>query len=202
MSTITGIEVSSDDFWEDSAKTNSEKQNGNIARLDQEELSPIDYKTQAFLSIFLGGLGLHYFNEGHYLKGAATLVGTVSLLCFVPRFAVIMNLTSLVHAWHLSQGTCKDSAGKLIRQVIQLKKEEISSIDHGVALVLNILTGAVGGHHFYSGKPLKGILTIITAGGFCGIWPAINIYQLVTCGFRSGDGKIVCPSYIKESIKD
>jgi len=197
MSEIIGIDGSSDDYQTGLLNSTSEKHNGNIVQLKKEDLSPVDYETQAFLTIFFGNLGLHYFNAGHSLKGAATLITTLGLGCLSINLLPITFLPQLIHAWHLNQGSCQDSDGKLIRQVIQLKKEEISCADQGVALILNMVLGYAGGHQFYSGKTLKGVLMCIT-GGFCGLWTVINTYQLITCGFRDSYGKIVYPSYLKE----
>jgi hypothetical protein len=99
---------------------------------------------------------------------------------------------------NLSQGKYADANGKLIRQVVQLKKEEISSCDQKTALILCSLLGWLGAHQFYAGKPLKGVLMLCSIGGL-GIWNVINVYQLATCGFKDGQEKTICPDYIKQS---
>jgi len=84
----------------------------------------------------------------------------------------------------------------VIRQVVQLKKEEISSTDQKTTLILGLFLGFFGAHQFYTGKPLKGVLMLCSFGGL-GIWYLMNIYQIATCDFRDGEDKVLCPSYIK-----
>lgn len=65
----------------------------------------------------------------------------------------------------LAEGNHKDSGGKVIRHVVQLKKEEISSKDYRLSLILSCFLGWVGLHQFYAGKPLKGVLMLCSLGG-------------------------------------
>ncbi len=172
----------------------SEKESGKIVQLKQEELSPVNYKTQVLLSVLLGALGANHFHAGNHEKGAATLVGIVVLSFF--NLGKVANLFSLFALLQLNEGNYTDSDGKVIRQIVQLKKEEISSTDQKTTLILSLFLGFVGAHQFYTGKPLKGVLMLCSFGGL-GIWNIINIYQIATCDFRDGEDKVLCPSYIK-----
>lgn len=172
-----------------------EKQSGKIVQLKQEELSPVDYKTQVLLS-FLGAFGANHFYAGNHEKGVATLVGLVVMTQFgLIHLAYLFGTLSILQ---LNEGNSTDSDGKVIRQVVQLKKEEISSTDQKTTLILSLFLGWTGAHQFYNGKPLKGVLMLCSLGGL-GIWNIMNIYQIATCDFRDGEDKVLCPSYIKES---
>jgi TM2 domain-containing membrane protein YozV len=190
---LEAIEGSSNgDLFENTQFLEKERAVGKVAYVGSEELSSIDYKTQAFLATF-GFVGLDDFYAGNYSRGwtklAFTMVGT-----FFLKIAPV--ITSMLSLMVLSRGTYADSDGKLIRQVVQLRKEEISSCDQTIMLILSSTLGMFGAHQFYAGKPLKGVLMLCTGGGL-GIWAMINIYQLVTCGFKDGEGKTVCSDYIK-----
>ena len=149
---------------------------------------------QFFVDFELCIFGANHFHAGNHEKGIATLAGTAVLHYFgVVPLVGAFGLFSLLH---LSEGNTTDSDGKVIRQVVQLKKEEISSTDQKTTLILSLFLGLVGAHQFYTGKPLKGILMLCTLGGL-GVWNVINIYQIATCDFRDGEDKVLCPSYIK-----
>ena len=173
-----------------------EKAGGMAVQLNPGRLSSIDYKSQVMFTLFLGGLGVPDFYAENYLQGLAKL----TLFLFIGQFAkglpMLMVITfSLIN---LSQGTYADAKGKLIRQSVQLKKEEISSCDQKITLILCSLLGWLGAHQFYVGKPLEGVLMLCSLGGL-GIWAIINTYQLATCSFKDGQGKTICPDYIKQS---
>jgi TM2 domain-containing membrane protein YozV len=189
---LEAIEGSFDsDYYESAQLLENKRGGGKVTQIDQEELSAVDYKTQAFLTVFFGWFGLDDFYAGNYSRGLTKLVG----ICFVISAPIINSLQS-VRLMELSKGKYADGDGKLIRQVVQLKKEEISPCDQQIVLILSVLLGWVGAHQFYTGKPLKGLLMLCSLGGL-GIWNLINTYQLVTCGFKDGQGKTVCPDYIK-----
>lgn len=50
--------------------------------------------------------------------------------------------------------------------------------DVGVAYLLLIFLGLIGGHKFYIGKIGMGIFYILTLGGFCGLLPFIDLFLL------------------------
>ncbi|MDH5642850.1 MAG: TM2 domain-containing protein [Gemmatimonadota bacterium] len=69
-------------------------------------------------------------------------------------------------------------------------ESDISERSRAVALVIGALTGWVGGHRFYVGKPGTGLLQMFTLGGF-GVW---WLYDMVLVGFgvfRDGEDKRV-----------
>lgn len=170
--------------------------------VQQEELSPIDYKTQASLTMLLGGCGLHHSYAGNHSQALAKLAVCTLLSPFVKGgIWGIRGIIWLVSLIQLSSGQYTDANGKVIRQVVQLKKEEMSDCDQKIALILSIFLGVIGAHQFYAGKPLKGMLMLCSLGGL-GIWYLVNIYQLVTCGFKDGKGKWVCPDYIVKAASN
>ncbi len=199
----------SNSYYDNSTQViGGERDKGKITQLQQEELSPIDYKTQTLLTLFFSSLGVSDFYAGNHLQGLAKLAATVFISPFISSFFIspfvkggIMPIIVLVSLIQLSSGQYTDVDGKVIRQVVQLKKEEMSSCDQKIAMILSLVLGFVGGHQFYAGKPLKGIMMLCSLGGL-GIWNAINIYQLATCGFTDGQGKMVCPDYIKLSAQN
>jgi TM2 domain-containing membrane protein YozV len=195
------MEVSHDSDYATSAQLmENERVGGKIVQLNPERLSSIDYKSQALFVLVFGGLGVGDFYAGNYLQGLAKLtlslfIGRFAKGVSVPSVPIIIGLLSLIN---LSQGKYADAKGKLIRQVVQLKKEEISSCDQKIALILCSFLGWLGAHQFYAGKPLKGVLMLCSLGGL-GIWHIMNVYQLATCSFKDGQGKTICPNYIKNS---
>jgi TM2 domain-containing membrane protein YozV len=52
------------------------------------------------------------------------------------------------------------------------------------ALLFCIFLGVFGAHRFYVGKIGTGILTILTFGGFGGIWPIVDGIMIVIGSFR------------------
>lgn len=61
------------------------------------------------------------------------------------------------------------------------------------ALILCFLLGGLGVHRFYVGKIGTGILTILTIGGFFGIWPLIDLIMIATGKFKDSDGLNIKP---------
>ena len=57
------------------------------------------------------------------------------------------------------------------------------------ALLLCFFVGWLGAHRFYVGKIGTAILIIITFGGFCGIWPLIDLIFIVTSNFKDQAGR-------------
>jgi len=57
------------------------------------------------------------------------------------------------------------------------------------ATLLCLLLGMLGVHRFYVGKIGTGILTIVTVGGFFGIWPLIDFVMIVTGSFSDQQGR-------------
>ena len=58
-------------------------------------------------------------------------------------------------------------------------------------LLFCIFLGVFGAHRFYVGKIGTGILTIVTLGGFFGIWPLVDIIMIVIGSFRDKQGRRV-----------
>jgi TM2 domain-containing membrane protein YozV len=54
-------------------------------------------------------------------------------------------------------------------------------------LLLCFFFGYLGIHRFYAGKPLTGILMLITLGGF-GIWTVIDFIMIALGNFTDGNG--------------
>lgn len=68
----------------------------------------------------------------------------------------------------------------------------VSPLSRTTALLLSLLSffGICGIHRFYTGRPITGILQLITFGLF-GIWQLIDIICLIFGCFRDGDGKVM-----------
>lgn len=64
---------------------------------------------------------------------------------------------------------------------------EISDKSRTTALILNLLTGFVGGHRFFAGKVGTGILMACTLGGL-GLWWVYDLVLIGTGEFRDSDG--------------
>ncbi len=54
-------------------------------------------------------------------------------------------------------------------------------------LLLCFFFGYLGIHRFYAGKPLTGILMLITLGGF-GVWTIIDFIMIALGNFTDGNG--------------
>ena len=61
-----------------------------------------------------------------------------------------------------------------------------------VAILLCWFLGVFGVHRFYVGKPMSGLLQLITLGGF-GIWSFIDLIILALGKFRDGENRILGP---------
>jgi len=159
----------------------------------QEELSSVDYKTNALLATLLGGLGANDFHAGNYEIGLAKIILTGIGSTYVPTIELIFSAASTLY---LAEGNSTDSHGKIITQVVQINKEDISSSDHKTTLILTNFLGFLVAHQFYNGKPFKGLAMLCTFGGL-GIWATFNTYQIENHDFRDGSGKVVCADYVK-----
>ena len=59
------------------------------------------------------------------------------------------------------------------------------------ALLFCLFLGVLGAHRFYVGKHGTAILTILTIGGFCGIWPLVDFILILIGAFRDKQGRRV-----------
>lgn len=66
----------------------------------------------------------------------------------------------------------------------------ISDRSRGVALILASVLGAFGGHRFYTGKTLSGVVMACTLGGL-GLWWLYDVIVLAAGSFRDGEDKRV-----------
>ena len=66
---------------------------------------------------------------------------------------------------------------------------ELSARKRLPALLLCLLLGPLGAHRFYVGKIGTGLLTILTVGGFCGIWPVIDLIMIIVGSFKDKEGR-------------
>jgi hypothetical protein len=64
----------------------------------------------------------------------------------------------------------------------------ISDRSRGVALILASVLGVFGGHRFYVGKNVSGVLMACTLGGM-GIWWLYDVIVLAAGSFRDGDDR-------------
>ncbi|MDA0596540.1 MAG: TM2 domain-containing protein [Chloroflexi bacterium] len=61
------------------------------------------------------------------------------------------------------------------------------------ALIFVVLLGWLGVHRFYVGKPVTGIIIILTLGGFFPIWPLIDLILIATGNFKDSNGMKIKP---------
>ena len=66
--------------------------------------------------------------------------------------------------------------------------EQISSKSRLATLLFCLFLGILGAHRFYVGKIWTGVLTIVTFGGFFGIWPLIDLVMIVIGAFKDKEG--------------
>ena len=59
------------------------------------------------------------------------------------------------------------------------------------ALLFALFLGVFGAHRFYVGKHGTAILTILTCGGFAGIWPMVDVILIAIGSFRDKQGRRV-----------
>ena len=59
------------------------------------------------------------------------------------------------------------------------------------AFLLCFFLGCFGLHRFYVGKVWTGVLTIVTIGGFLGIWPLIDLVLIIAGTFKDKEGRSV-----------
>jgi hypothetical protein len=64
----------------------------------------------------------------------------------------------------------------------------ISDRSRGVALILATVLGVFGGHRFYAGKAVSGVVMACTLGGM-GLWWLYDIIVLAAGSFRDGDDR-------------
>ena len=94
---------------------------------------------------------------------------------------------------------CKDCGEKIktaaeicphcgVRQMSVPENINASPKSFVAALILVVLLGGLGVHRFYVGKPVTGILIILTFFGFFGIWPLIDLILIATGNFKDSNG--------------
>ncbi|WP_418991312.1 NINE protein [Alistipes sp.] len=67
---------------------------------------------------------------------------------------------------------------------------DASDKDWLTTLLLCFFLGGFGIHSFYSGKPVIGVVQLLTLGG-CGIWALIDFIMIICGSFRDGEGKVI-----------
>ena len=69
--------------------------------------------------------------------------------------------------------------------------ENVSPKSRLGTLLFCIFLGLFGAHRFYVGKIGTGILTIVTFGGVCGVWPFVDLILIIIGAFRDKEGRRV-----------
>ena len=72
-----------------------------------------------------------------------------------------------------------------------MTNEQVSSKSRLATLLFCLLLGVLGVHRFYAGKFGTGILTIVTFGGFFGIWPLVDLVMIVIGSFKDKEGNSI-----------
>ena len=80
-----------------------------------------------------------------------------------------------------------------VRQMSVSENINASPKSFVTALILVVLLGGLGVHRFYVGKPITGILIILTFFGFFGIWPLIDLIMIATGNFKDSNGLKIKP---------
>lgn len=158
----------------------------------QSQLSSTGYKTKVLMDQFFFFLGAGDFQAGRPLLG----VGRIALSFLSTFTALGTAIVGYITLAQTANGEYKDGSGLPVLQVVKLDPDQISSTSHSVTLAFSYFLGFLGAHQFYAGKPFKGIAMLCTLGGL-GIWNTINIYEIATCQFKDGRGRVVCPKYIQ-----
>lgn len=183
---MSEISLNTESF--DSIVIEKEEEKLKYTQLNNHKLSSVDFRTNAFLTVIGGPLGLNDFHAGNY-KLAALKIGALIL----PPLMLPIWISSTVY---LARGDCKDSNGKPIRLATQIPPKDLSQKDQQITLLFAMLTGCFGGHQFYAGNPFKGVAMLCTCGGL-GFWILHDMYKIVTAQFKDGQGKIIAPDYLK-----
>jgi len=67
-------------------------------------------------------------------------------------------------------------------------KQNIAPQKRLIALCLLYMFGPIGGHRFYVGKNITGILQLLTLGGL-GVWTFVDMLYILLGRFTNADGK-------------
>ncbi len=67
---------------------------------------------------------------------------------------------------------------------------DVSDKDWMTTLLLCIFLGGLGLHNFYAGKPVIGVVQLLTLG-CCGVWTLIDLIMILTKSFKDGEGKSI-----------
>ena len=115
---------------------------------------------------------------------------------------------------NISSNEANGSTDSYSQEIEVFKQNELSPVDHKITFLLNCFGGFVGLHHFYAGKPLKGLISLVTfSGGLLGslysiikqkpkgvllfpvaifgsvLWSLLNQYQILMGTFTDGKGR-------------
>ena len=65
-----------------------------------------------------------------------------------------------------------------------------AGLDQNTVLIFWMLLGGLGGHRFYTGHILIGMLQLFTLGGL-GIWTFYDLYLILTGRFKDDEGRLL-----------
>ncbi len=65
-----------------------------------------------------------------------------------------------------------------------------SEKDWLVTLLLCFFLGSFGIHSFYAGKPVIGVVQLLTLGG-CGLWSLIDFIMILIGSYKDGEGRVI-----------
>ena len=89
----------------------------------------------------------------------------------------------------------------IMNDVDTLVRVPVSERSRGVALILATVLGVFGGHRFYTGKAMSGVVMACTLGGM-GLWWLYDMIVLAAGSFRDGDDKRVLRWWEANPLED
>ena len=142
------------------------------------EKSDKKFVVTVLLGLFLGILGAHRFYVGKTLSGVLMLLTLGGLFIW----AIIDNIM-------IALGKFTDSKGrKMVMTSEEASGVEVSDKKFGPTILLVMFLGLLGAHRFYVGKPVTGVLMLLTLGGL-GIWLFIDQIMIALGQFKDSKGR-------------
>ena len=88
-----------------------------------------------------------------------------------------------------------------MNELTHSERVAISDRSRGVALILATVLGVFGGHRFYAGKAVSGVVMALTLGGM-GLWWLYDVIILAAGSFRDGDDRRILQWWESNPLTD